>query len=39
MALQSYPLATGYVHINEGMNPYGKLDFAPGFLEQCVIIV
>jgi len=27
-----YPVSTGRVHITAGLDPYGKLDFEPGFL-------
>ncbi|KAG6919177.1 hypothetical protein DXG01_008475 [Tephrocybe rancida] len=28
-----YPVSTGRVHITGGLNPYGKLDFEPGYLD------
>ncbi|TFK36632.1 GMC oxidoreductase-domain-containing protein [Crucibulum laeve] len=29
----AYPASTGHVHITSGIDPYGKLDFSPGFLD------
>ncbi|KAG6881832.1 hypothetical protein C0992_013371, partial [Termitomyces sp. T32_za158] len=28
----AYPVSRGRVHISAGLNPYGKLDFEPGYL-------
>ena len=32
--LQGYPASTGTVHITAGLDPYGKLDFHPGYLDE-----
>lgn len=32
--LQGYPVSVGRVHITSGIDPYGRLDFEPGFLDE-----
>ncbi|KAG6849149.1 hypothetical protein H0H93_010938 [Arthromyces matolae] len=33
-----YPVSTGHVHISNGLDPYGKLDFEPGYLNDATDI-
>ena len=34
VTLQEYPIATGYVHITSGTDPYAPPDFDPRYLTQ-----
>jgi len=34
--LPLYPVSLGRVHITSGLDPYAKLDFEPGYLNECV---
>ena len=34
---QGYPVSTGYVHIQSGIDAYTSLEFRPGYLDESVI--
>jgi alcohol oxidase len=36
MGPQEYPVSTGRVHINSGLDAYAPLDFEPGYLNESV---